>query len=159
MKKRLLIGITVLVILAVVLYIRNQSFKEPEFIGLRDLQLNQMNGFKASLSGTAVFMNPNRSEAELLNTELKIRSNGVHVAGISQNGLVRIAKESEFSVPFKAEADLLKLGLSQSVSGILDKALSKDRSIPLEFEGYCRVRIGREIVRIPVHYSETIQIR
>lgn len=102
----------------------------------------------------AVFFNPNKIGAIILNTELNVHSNGIKVADISQTNNAEAKPESEFILQVNYAIDLKKLLNSQGLSGLISSALS--RSCKLEFNGYCRIMVREKIYKIPISSEQTI---
>lgn len=159
--KKLFLFILILVLIAGAslwfYFLRN--FKEPVFLNIKDIQVLKMEETVAEVSAVAVFNNPNPIEAKLLNTELKAYSNEVLIAQVSQTNITEIPASQNFEVPLKFNIDLLKLGMSQSISGIIEKMLNEEREVPLRFEGYCRIKSDADIYRIPITYEDKLVFR
>jgi LEA14-like dessication related protein len=157
MKRLLILGFLILAGLAVWSWVHFfKSFKEPVFITIKDIKIHKMEGTVAEVSGIAVFNNPNAISAKLLNTELKAYSNDVQVGQISQTNISDIPAGMNFEVPLKFNTDLLKLGMSQSLSGIIEKMLNEVREVPIRFEGYCRIKNNETIYKIPITYEDKL---
>jgi LEA14-like dessication related protein len=136
-----------------------RTFKEPVFIAIRDLQVVKLENEMAEISAIAVLNNPNAISAQLLNTELKAYSNEILIASVSQTHISDIPAESNFDIPLKFSVNLLKLGMSQSISGVLENIMNEERIIPVRFEGYCRIRNKEHTFKIPVTYEDKIRFK
>lgn len=160
--KRIFLPAAILIIIAtgvIWYFIKKNTITAPEFIGIKSIELLEIKEEKAIATSVLVFHNPNKIEAQLINSQIKVYSEEIHVASISQTGQSHIEAEKDFEVPFQFEFDMLKFGLSKGLSGLLGQALSNEKQIPLRFEGYCRVKVGDEIFKIPVNYEETLHFK
>ncbi len=158
--KRLLVAIVILFALGIGLYLYFvNTFKEPVFLSIRDLKVIRQEGNLAEISAIAVFDNPNDLSATLLNTELKAYSNDVQVGFVSQTNITDIPPAARFEVPFRLTVDLLKLGMSQSISGLVEKLINEERDLPIRFEGYCRIKNGETNYKIPVTYEDKLRFK
>jgi LEA14-like dessication related protein len=157
MKKVLVLLLILLVGISVWSYFHFlHTFKEPVFVGIRDIKVLKVEDQVAEVSAIVVFNNPNEISAKLLNTELKAYSNDVLVGQISQTQLSDIPAATDFEIPFRFSVDLVKLGMSQSISGMVEKLMNEERVIPIRFDGYCRIRNKENTYRIPVSYEDKL---
>lgn len=123
---------------------------------MKDIRVLRFEGQTGEVSAIAVFNNPNTYGAVLLNTELKVYSNDILLGQVSQTQLTDIKALSDFEIPLKFTVDLLKLGMSQGISGMVENLMNEERIIPVKFEGYCRIRSKDRIYRIPVTYDDKL---
>ncbi|MES2617018.1 MAG: hypothetical protein V4613_04015 [Bacteroidota bacterium] len=155
LKKIFILGI--LVIGGLCIWLFYNPLKEPTFVNIKNLVVDTMVGNIASVHGTAVFNNPNKLDAQLLNTELKAFSNDAYIGTVSQTAISTIPGNSDFEIPLTLTVDVLKLGYSQSLSGLLTNALNKQKMIPVKFEGYCRIKILNSVHKIPVTFEDELK--
>lgn len=161
MQKRILI-LLVVVVLSITgwLIFRLESPKEPEFREIRNAELLNVQGNEAEIFAEVVFYNPNRFGITLLNTDLRVLIDDEEVARLTQTIMTDIRPHSEFTLPLRCKADLLKLGLSQTLSGMLLKLLDQEkRKFRLRLSGTCRFKNRNSIVRLPIDHEESISIR
>lgn len=159
MKKLLLVFLVLAGLSAWIWIYFLTSFKEPVFVGMKDIHVVRSEGTLAEVLAVAVFNNPNTISATLINTELRVYSNDVLVGQVSQTHVSEIPGQKDFEVPLKFTTDLLKLGMSQSISGLLEKVISEERMVPLRFDGYCRIKSGGETYKIPISYEDKLMFR
>lgn len=147
-----------LVIIGIVawLYFFN-PIKEPVFVNMKILGIEKLENNMVKISAVAIFNNPNRISATLLNTELKAYSNDVFIANVSQTTISSIPANSTFEVPLTFNIDVLKVGLSQSVSGILENILNKEKVISIKFDGYCRIKTFNTTHKIPIVFEDKLK--
>jgi LEA14-like dessication related protein len=157
MKKLLLFLVLIAVVIIAGKWIYDiRSFKEPVFRDIRNLQVIKLEGQLAEISADALFNNPNSFTATLLNTELKVYSNDVLLGQVSQTHITEIPAESDFDIPLTFKVDLLKLGMSQGISGMVENLMNDERLIPVRFEGYCRIRNEDATYKIPITYEDKL---
>lgn len=157
MRRYLLIGTLLLALAtAAFFYVRRVQVKAPEFVGFKAITVDRIEGQTAYISALIVFYNPNPFKAQLLNTQIKVYTEDILVAGISQTELSEIGAGSNFEVPLKFEVDLLKLGMSQGLSGLLTQALNTERQLPIRFDGYCRIRTKDKTFKVPLQYEDRL---
>jgi LEA14-like dessication related protein len=157
MKKTLLI----LLILGFILWGAYWFFlgriSAPEFLSINIDSTEMISLDKAIVLGRVKFFNPNLTDATLLNTEIKAYSNGVYISQISQTNKVDIQSKQNFEVPIRFEVNPMQLGLSQSLSGLFENVLNKKKTIPVKFDGYCRIKTLSTIQKIPFVYEDNIE--
>lgn len=152
----LLLTIVILLVIGGIYIFKSYKIHSPEFVGIRNIELINVTDQSANVKAILVFHNPNTFEAQLLNTQIKVFSNDVFIAEVSQNDLTKIGASQDFDVPFSFSVDLIRLGLSQGLAGLIDQALSTEKKLPLRFEGYCRIRSKNDIFKIPINFEEQI---
>ncbi len=156
MSKKIII-LAVILALGITAWFVFNPFKEPTFITIRDIEIEKMEGNIASIKAIAVFNNPNNLDATLLNTELKVYSNSAYIGNVSQTGLSEIKARSDFDIPLHFQVDLLKLGYSQSLAGLVENALNKEKVLPIKFDGYCRIKTLGAVHKIPVEFEDKLK--
>ncbi len=160
MKKLLLFLCILAVVLSVWMWFHFiQTFKEPVFITIKDIKVLTLKDEVAEISAIAVFNNPNEITVKLLNTELKAYSNDVQVGQISQTNITDIPAAMDFEIPLKFSVNLMKLGMSQSLSGLVEGLMNSEREIPIKFEGYCRIKNMEDTYKIPVTYQDKLMFK
>ncbi len=155
-KSIILIAITSVIIIAWQLF---NPLKEPTFKNIKSIEMDSLNGNIVNVRAIAVFNNPNSMEATLLNTELKVYSNDAFVGNVSQTDISEIAPKCDFELPLYFQIDLLKLGYSQSLAGLLENALNKEKVIPIRFEGYCRIKTLGATHKIPITFEDKLRFK
>lgn len=159
MSRKLLFGILTLALLIVsigiFLKIKFNS-KIPELKSISQVELVQLDGTKADFVALANFYNPNNFNGQVLNSEVKVISNGFEIANISQSDHVYIGSLSDFKVPLKFSLKLSELGMSHGLSGFIEKALSDKRKISVHFSGYTRVKNNGVVFKIPIEIDQEI---
>lgn len=130
---------------------------KPRFVKIDNIVIQESDLDKAKISADVFLFNPGYVTATLLNTELQVSTEDLRVATISQTQSVDIPSNSEFKIPVSCKVDFIKLGMSQGLASLLEKALNEKRNIKLKFEGYCNVRYNGKNIRIPVTHEETVR--
>lgn len=132
------------------------NFSAPEFISIERVQYIETTGTEAHFNALANFHNPNTFSAQILNSELKIISNDVEIARISQSNISKINPQSDFNIEFKFKIDIAQLSLSHGISGVLVNLLSETKEIPVHFNGYTRVKCDGTVYKIPVDFDQKL---
>ncbi|MDI1234585.1 MAG: hypothetical protein PSX81_09910 [bacterium] len=156
MLRKILI-IVVLIIAGIAGWLYFNPFKEPVFVAIKTIEVEKIEGNIAEVNAVAVFNNPNSIEATLLNTELKVFSNDALIGHVSQTSLTNIQSNSNFEIPLHFQIDLVKMGYSQSISGLLDNILNKQKVFPVKFDGYCRIKTFGTVHKIPVEFADELK--
>ncbi|MDP2176589.1 MAG: hypothetical protein Q8K70_11830 [Bacteroidota bacterium] len=157
MKKVIIITVIVILVTGFANWFFFGKLKAPEFLTIEIDSTEIINLDKAVVIGRVKFFNPNLRDASLLNTEIKAYSNGVFISQISQTNKVEINAQQNFEVPIRFEVNPLQLGLSQGLSGLFENALNKKKSIPIKFDGYCRIKTFNTVQKIPFIYEDKIE--
>jgi len=157
--KKILVAMLIVIVGMLVWFYWPGTIREPEFITIRNMQLRQTGQFEAEAKATAVFFNPNKIEAVLLNTELKVYSKESMIGQISQTDVSRIPPMSEFDFPLRFRVNALEVAYSQGLSSMVEKMLNENREIPIEIKGYCRIKAKDQIFSVPVHHRDVIRFK
>lgn len=159
MKKILIIATLSLTIIVLLWLVFKPKVSPPQFLGISDIEVISSNAQATEIKANIRLYNPNKINAQLINTELSVLTDEVKFANISQVNISTIEPETEFKVPLKFNIDLVKFGSLQGLSRLLEKLLNENRQIPVKFSGYCRLRIDEDIYKIPIDYDETITLK
>lgn len=160
MKRLVLISVIVLSFAAFTFWYLSSRVKSPEFIKIVNVRFSDVDDQNiATCQADVILLNPNQFEAKLVFTDINVFSNDLKVASISQTSVSEIPANMEFSLPLFCKINLINTIGSQGLSGILEKALSSEKKLPLKFEGYCRVVVKGHAYRIPISVEETIIIK
>ena len=131
----------------------------PEFKTIDSVEFQKINDSKAYFTAEATFFNPNDLEAQLLNSEIKVLSKGLEIAGISQSNYSKIRGKSAFKVRFNFYLDVSNLSLSHGLSGLLANMLSENKEIPVHFSGYTRVKSQGDVFKIPIESDQILVLK
>lgn len=156
MIKKILI-LLVLIIAGIVAWLYFNPFKEPTFVAIKTIEVVKIEGNIADVNAIAVFNNPNSMEATLLNTELKVFSNDASIGHVSQTALTNIQANTNFEIPLHFKIDLVKMGYSQSLGGLLENVLNRQKVFPVKFDGYCRIKTFGTVHKIPIEFADELK--
>lgn len=160
MKKLTLIIVLVSVIVGVAFFILNSKIKTPEFKSFENIQFDSISSDNvASFKGDLVLNNPNIMVAKLLSTDLSIYTQNTKVGSVYLVKVTDIYAKSDFQLPLTFKIYLNRVLETQGLSGILEKALNKERKFTLNFNGICRIQVNKQLFKIPINYTEDIVIK
>ncbi len=142
------------------LWLLSESIQAPEFVKIDNCRLSEPDKNNMILCEVDVVLkNPNKVAAKLIFTDISVYSDNLKLATISQTSVTDIPANQQFSLPLSCKINLINVIGSQGLSGLLEKALSSEKKIPLTFTGHCRVSVDGQVYRIPVNVSETIVLK
>jgi len=156
MVKKLII-LVVLILAGIGAWLYFNPFKEPTFVAIKTIEVVKIEGNIADVNAIAVFNNPNAIEATLLNTELKVFSNDASIGHVSQTALTTIQSNANFEIPLHFKIDMVKMGYSQSLGGLIENALNKQKVFPVKFDGYCRIKTFGTVHKIPIEFADELK--
>lgn len=159
MKKWIFLLILLLVGVGYYLYQRGVAIKQPEFKSVSNIVVDSVVKYMAYVKCDVNFYNPNRLGAQLYNTELKILSNDVEVGQVFQSSHTEIPPQSEFKVPLSFKIDLIKAGYSQTLSGLINQALSKEKKLPVKFKGVARIKALGITQKVDIEFQDELLIK
>lgn len=156
MKKTAVISFLILCAVSITLWYLSNRISSPEFIKIANIRLSEIDNNFATCQADVVLLNPNKFNAKLIYTDISVFSNDLKVASINQTSVSEIPANKEFSLPLSCKINLVNSIGSQGLSGIIEKALSSEKKLPLKFEGHCRVVVKGRAYKIPISVQETI---
>lgn len=159
MKKWIFLLILLLVGVGYYLYQQGVAIKQPEFKSVSNIVVDSVVKYMAYVKCDVNFYNPNRLGAQLYNTELKILSNDVEVGQVFQSSHTEIPPQSEFKVPLSFKIDLIKAGYSQTLSGLINQALSKEKKLPVKFKGVARIKALGITQKVDIEFQDELLIK
>ena len=149
MKRLIVIVGLILIVSSAVFWYFSRQLQSPQFVKITNCRFSDISEEQiATCIAEVVLYNPNEYNAKLVYTDINVFSNDLKVTNIPAN--------QEFSLPLSCKINLLNVIGAQGLSGLLEKALSSEKKIPLKFEGHCRLVVDHNIYRIPISAEETI---
>jgi hypothetical protein len=157
MKRLIVVLGLILIASSAAFWYFSTRLQSPKFIKITNCRFSDISEDQlATCLAEVVLYNPNQYTAKLIYTDINVFSNDLKVATISQTSVTNIPAYQEFSLPLSCKIHLLNVVGSQGLSGLLEKALSSEKTIPLKFEGHCRLVVDHNVYRIPISAEETI---
>lgn len=134
------------VVLLAVLFSSCGHFHEPEFKGIKNLNIGQFNFKESTFNLELDYYNPNKSGLKIKEAAGDAWADGQYLGHFTMDTLVRINGLSDFSLPVKFKADM-KLLLKNSFNSLLGK------DAMLKVEGKAKVGKGRIFINYPIRYE------
>mgnify|MGYP001168766179 CR=1 FL=1 len=159
MKKWIFIALLVVIGVGYYIYQQGISIKQPEFKSISNFNVDSVVKYMAYVKCDVNLYNPNKLGAQLYNTELKILSNGVEIGEVFQSSHTEIPPQSEFIVPLSFKIDLIKGGYSQTLSGLINQALSKEKKLPVKFKGVARIKALGITQKVDIEFDDELTIK
>jgi LEA14-like dessication related protein len=157
MKRLIVIVGLILIVSSAAFWYFSTRLQSPKFIKITNCRFSEISEEQiATCLAEVVLYNPNQYNAKLVYTDINVFSNDLKVATISLTSVTNIPANQVFSLPLSCKINLLNVIGAQGLSGLLEKALSSEKKIPLKFEGHCRLVIDHNVYRIPISAEENI---
>lgn len=144
---------TILFSLLLLLLGCNRPELEPEFLGIKNIEVTKVTGTEAFLKGEALFHNPNDTRMKLKYVDVSIELEGKKIGTIQQDLTTKIPALSRFTVPLNATFDLTEIGLLNSIIGILG-----GKKMAVRYKGHIRVSMYGYPMTVPVDFEEEVRI-
>lgn len=133
------------ILLAVVVLVSCGKFQQPEFRGVRDVNVRSL-AKEGSLRFQLVCYNPNNYGATVKNTRCSLVVNQIYLGEFTQDSTVRIQKRSDFGLPVT-----LKLKHGQNLVSLMP-VLMADSTV-IEVTGQTRVGKSGVFSSYPINYT------
>ncbi len=129
--------------------------ESPELRSIGEVEIKMISLSTVRLKSEAILYNPNKSSMVLKESAIDIELDGKKIASVNKQFDLKIARESEFTVPIEVDIQLSDLNLDAlgAAFGLLS---NKGREI--HFVGKIKVRTYGVPFTIPVDYTENLKI-
>ncbi len=130
-------------------------FREPEFIGTRNISIDKLGLKTSSLQLEVGFYNPNRLGLTLERFDLDVFLNDDYLGKAKEINSSMIPAADSFYIPVKMEIGMKTL-LSQGIS------LGLNRASNVQLKGTARVSMGKKagiVWQVPVDYKTTYRLK
>ena len=95
--------------------------KEPEFIAVENIKLDNLSFASTTLTADLHFFNPNGLGVTLFSSDLDVYVNQSNLGHISKEHNIEISRKSKFIIPVALNLDIRKLLLTGLKSQLTDK--------------------------------------
>lgn len=143
------------IFLTIIASCKKPVFREPEFIGTRNIAIDKIGLKTSSLQLEVGFYNPNRLGLTLERFDLDVFLNDDYLGKAKDINPSLIPASDTFFVPVKMEIGMKTL-LSQGLS------LGLNRMSNVQLKGNARVSVGKRaglVWQIPVDYKTTYRLK
>ncbi|RED95568.1 LEA type 2 family protein [Marinoscillum furvescens] len=127
--------------------------QEPDFRGIRHINVHKVKGTKAELTAEAHFYNPNDVRLKLKNIDVDIMLEGKTIGSIDQDLNMKIEKTSEFVVPLEATFNIGEIGLLNGIISILG-----GKKVNVTYEGTITASVHGYRTKVPVYYEDEVRL-
>jgi LEA14-like dessication related protein len=123
-------------------------------VELRDVKnVVMLPGTTPTLSGDAIFYNPNSSRMKLRQIKVDIYVDGKKSATVDDHLNIVAKANSEFTIPLKVQLQDQDLGLLQTL-----KNLFGGKKYEIKYLGHLKVNVNGFPVRIPIDHTEEFKL-
>jgi LEA14-like dessication related protein len=110
-------------------------------------------GSKTTLTGDAVFYNPNSSRMKLRQIKIDVFIDGEKTAMVDQDTKVVAKAKSEFTVPVSID-----LADNVQISDLLLNVLGSKKKREVHYKGHLKVNLNGVPMRIPIDHKEEFKM-
>lgn len=143
------------ILFALLFFSACNKIQQPEFLGLQNFKLDNVNGNQIRLTADALMHNPNKIKAALSAIDIAIFYKEKQIGVINEAVEVEIPANSEFSVPIQANVNTSFLK-DDLIGSLLD--LVNSRSITLNFDGSTTLKFVKVPIKVKIEHTETLNL-
>lgn len=134
--------------------------QEPVFIGMDNLKVDMISTGRITVTGDAVYHNPNAIGGTLTATSIEVAVNEVGAATIDQNMEIPVPAQSEFRVPLLFNTTPREI-FQRDAGGVLGGVVNAlvDRKVAIRYKGWVVVNLGGVSLTVPIEHEETAFIK
>lgn len=127
----------------------------PDFKEVSNISINVNNFSEATISGDALFYNPNKKKIVIKSAEIDIMFEEKLVGKIDKEFDLEVTPESDFSVPISINVPVKDLS-SNSLSAALGMLTGAEKEIG--FEGNVKIKMYGVVFPIQVKHREKVSL-
>ena len=134
--------------------------QEPIYKGFEGLNANTISTKRITLSGEAVYHNPNAFGGEVVSTDIQVIVNDVPAATIQQEVSIPVPATAEFRLPLTCNVspkEIYENDRNGALGGIINAVLT--RKVDVQYKGEIVVKIAGINFSTPIDYEEEVEIK
>ena len=120
--------------------------KEPEFKGIKEFGVKNIDFEKATIGFSVTYYNPNNFNVNVKEAVADVYIDSIYMGSFTQEVVVNVQKNKEFSIPFLGEVPLKKV-LQLNLQEL------KNKNILLQANGSVKVGKAGIYITKPIEYS------
>lgn len=134
--------------------------QEPIFTGMENLKVDMISTGRITITGDAVYHNPNAIGGTLTATAINVTVNEVEAATIEQNVEIPVPAQSEFRVPLTFNTTPREI-FNRDAGGLLGGVVNAlvDKKVNVHYEGQITVKLAGISYTAPIEYEEEVKIK
>lgn len=134
--------------------------QEPIFTGMENLKVDMISTGRITITGDAVYHNPNAIGGTLTATSINVTVNEVEAATIDQNVEIPVPAQSEFRVPLTFNTtprEIFKRDAGGLLGGVVNALV--DKKVKVHYDGQVTVKLAGIAYTAPIEYEEEVEIK
>lgn len=134
--------------------------QEPIYKGFEGLNAKTISTKRITLTGEAVYHNPNAFGGEVVSTDIEVFVNDVPAATISQEVSIPVPATAEFRLPLECNVspkEIYENDRNGALGGIINAVLSK--KVDVQYRGEIVVKLAGVSFTVPVEYEEQVELK
>ncbi len=134
--------------------------QEPVFLRLQDVKVTKISTRNITITGEALFHNPNAIGGTLVSTDIDVISNDVVIAQIAQEQATKLPTQAEFSIPLSFNTSPKEL-FDKNGKGVLGGVINAllDRTVKLQYKGKVKFKIAGLPFETPIEFEEEVELK
>lgn len=129
--------------------------EQVEFIKIDNPVVLGTEGHYLRVEADAILFNPNKTKGQVKDVDIVVYFKEQQVAHVQETSSVKVGAEEQFVIPLNMMLDIEKIQ-SNWLSNLV--SILKEKSIELHFSGYIKIKIHGIGYRVPVDYTERINL-
>lgn len=134
--------------------------QEPVYTGFDQLKADMISTKRVTISGEAVYYNPNAFGGEVVSTDIQVIVNDVAAATIKQAVSIPVPPTAEFRLPLECNVspkDIYENDRNGALGGLINAVLTK--KVDVQYQGEIVVRLAGFSFSLPVEYEEEVILK
>jgi len=129
--------------------------EQVEFIKIDNPAVLGTEGHYIRIEADAILFNPNKTRGKVKEIDIVVSFKEQQVAHVQETSSVQVGAEQQFVIPLSMLLDMEKIQ-SNWLSNLV--SILREKSLELHFSGYIKIKIHGIGYRVPVNYTERINL-
>ena len=129
--------------------------EEPEFVRMKNLQVDEFTDQQVTISGAAILYNPNNFAITVKEIDIEVKVNDQAVGKANQIGEVKVPPRAEFEVPLNA-AFAPEEVYDNLLSGLINYIMKGQFDV--HYKGHIKIKVSGVVFKVPVDHQATVKM-
>ena len=129
--------------------------KQPEFVSIKSLQVQEMTDQKVTLAGEAVLHNPNGFSVTVKEIDINVTVNEKAVGKVNQIGDIKVPAKEDFVVPLVI--DFAPKDVYDNLLSGLMSVITKGK-LDVYYQGSIRMKAAGITFNVPIDHTDEVKL-
>jgi len=129
--------------------------KQPEFVSIKSLEIQEMTDDKVTLAGEAILHNPNGFSVTVKEIDINVTVNEKAVGKVNQIGDIKVPAREDFEVPLVI--DFAPRDVYNNLLSGLMAVITKGK-LEVYYQGSIKMKAAGITFNVPIDYKDQVKL-